>query len=129
MVMGVSWAAVIIIAILFSVESAGQSLPVIVALFVLSTRLLVIGCLSKRDSNNPQDQAVAGRAHHEIIERSGEAMLRVSAEVSRQVGEILNEVARAQNQINEVVGKLGSSFQNMNSRVQRQLQLEPMHRR
>lgn len=50
-------------------------------------------------------------------------MLHVSAESARQVGEMRDEVARAQKIFNEAIGKLVASFQDLNIQVQRQQQL------
>jgi methyl-accepting chemotaxis protein len=59
----------------------------------------------------------------DIVERSGQAMVHVSTEASRQVDEMRNEIRRAQNIFDEAIDKLVSSFHGMNSQIQRQQQL------
>jgi methyl-accepting chemotaxis protein len=80
--------------------------------------------LSKKGgAENGEDRQGATQDSQALIGRSADAMSHVSGEISRQVLEMRDEVARAQNIFNEAIKNLVSSFQGMNAQVRRQQKL------
>lgn len=119
---GSAW-TVLVAAVLLAVEPAARSLAVVFSLVAMLAGWLVAGSLACRQSSVRGNDAESSRIGRDIIEQSGNAIVRVSTEASRQVGEMRNEVARAQNIFNEAIDKLVGSFQGMNVQIQRQQQL------
>ncbi len=116
-------ASLAVIGGLLAWEPAARS-PAIVGAFIL----LLLGwmLLCWRSGTAPvAGQAVSdmASARREIVERSGEAILHVSAEASRQVAEMRNEIRRTQVIFGEAIEKLVASFQGMNAQLQRQQSL------
>ncbi len=122
LLMGAVWAVLVAATLLF-LEPAARSLPVIAAMSLMLAGWSMLVGLSRPNWDERQNDLASVRLDHDIIERSGEAMLRVSGEVSKQLGEMRDEVGRAQNIFNEAIGKLVASFHGMNAQVQRQQQL------
>ncbi|MBS1140440.1 MAG: chemotaxis sensory transducer [Proteobacteria bacterium] len=119
---GGGW-TVLVAAVLLAVEPAARSPAVIFSLVVMLAGWLIAGSLACRQATARENDAESSRIGRDIIEQSGNAIVRVSTEASRQVGEMRNEVARAQNIFNEAIDKLVGSFQGMNAQIQRQQQL------
>lgn len=119
---GLGWAA-LVAALLFLVEPAALTVPVVAALVALAVGLLVIGQMGVAGSAPQKLEDVAASNGQEIIVQSGEAMNRVSGEIARQIVEMQDEVRRAQNIFSEAIAKLVSSFHEMNVQVQRQQEL------
>ena len=120
---GLGW-SVLVIAVLFTVEQSARSPSFIFAMLVLEAGWLVAVSLSKNGAQESEaDRQGATQDSQELIGRSADAMSHVSAEISRQVLEMRDEVARAQNIFNEAIENLVSSFQGMNAQMQRQQKL------
>lgn len=119
---GGAW-TVLVAAVLLAVEPAARSPVVIFSLAVMLAGWLIAGSLACRQSSVRGNDAECSRIGRDIIEQSGNAIVRVSTEASRQVGEMRNEVVRAQNIFNEAIDKLVGSFHGMNAQIQRQQQL------
>lgn len=114
---------VLVIGALLAVEPAARTPAVVLAMLTLSVGWLVAGsvlCVSPEERQVEISSTHFGR---EVMEKSGEAIVHVSGEMSRQVGEMRDEVARAQMIFSEAIAKLVSSFQEMNIQIQRQQQL------
>lgn len=122
MLIGGVW-SVLVVAILLAVEPAARSPEVIVAILAILVGWLGVVSVLRAPSATAENGAEAGSIGHDIIEQSGNAIIRVSTEASRQVGEMRNEVARAQNIFNEAIDQLVGSFQGMNAQIQRQQHL------
>lgn len=114
---------VLVVATLLAVEPAARSPAVVLAMLILLVGWLVAGSALRAPLEEHQDATSPAHVSREVIERSGEAIVHVSGEVSRQVGEMRDEVARAQVIFSEAIGKLISSFQDMNVQIHRQQQL------
>jgi len=119
---GAGW-TMLVAAVLLAVEPAARSPVVVFSLVVMLVGWLIAGSMVGRASSVSDSATEARRIGRDIIERSGNAIIRVSTEASRQVEEMRGEVARAQNIFNEAIDKLVSSFQGMNALIQRQQQL------
>jgi hypothetical protein len=119
---GLPW-SVLVVATLWASDPAARSLAVVFAVVVLVLGWMVVTSLFCCSAASSPGQLANARHDREIIERSSEAMLRVSAEFSTQLGEIRSEVRRAQDIFSEAVGHLIGSFQDINMHVQRQRQL------
>jgi len=119
---GGAW-TVLVAAILLAIEPAARSPAVVFSLIVILAGWLIAGSFAGTPTSSRENAAEASRIERDIIEQSGNAIIRVSKEASRQVGEMRSEVARAQNIFNEAIGKLVGSFQGMNAQIQRQHQL------
>lgn len=119
---GGGW-TVLVAVVLLAVEPAARSPAVVFSLVVMFVGWLVAGSLAGGRSSVHENDAESSRIGRDIIEQSGNAIVRVSTEASRQVAEMRNEVARAQNIFNEAIDKLVGSFQGMNAQIQRQQQL------
>jgi len=119
---GGGW-TVLVASVLLSVEPAARSPVVVFSLVVMLVGWLIAGSLVGGASSVSDSATEASRIGRDIIERSGNAIIRVSTEASRQVEEMRGEVARVQNIFNEAIDKLVSSFQGMNALIQRQQQL------
>lgn len=77
-------------------EPAARS-PLIIGVFVLLLAGWVfVGLHSGKTKIASQGASDGASARREIVERSGEAILHVSAEASRQVLEMRNEIRRTQ---------------------------------
>lgn len=114
---------VLVAGALLAVDPAARTPAVVLAMLTLLVGWLVAGsalCMSPAERQNATAPAHFSR---EVIEKSGEAIVHVSGEISRQVGEMRDEVARAQVIFSEAIGKLVGSFQDMNAQIQRQQQL------
>src|SRR5574343_97869 len=122
MLIGGVW-SVLVVAILLAVEPAARSPEVIVAILAILVGWLGGVSVLRAPSATAENGAEAGSIGHDIMEQSGNAIIRVSTEASRQVGEMRNEVARAQNIFNEAIDQLVGSFQGMNAQIQRQQHL------
>ena len=101
-------------------EPAARS-PLIIGVFVLLLAGWVfVGLHSGKTKIASQGASDGASARREIVERSGEAILHVSAEASRQVLEMRNEIRRTQGIFGEAIEKLVASFHGMNAQLQRQ---------
>lgn len=114
---------VLVVGSLLVIDPAARTPAVIIAMLILTVGWLVAGSVLRAPSGDCQDVAPATSFNRDVIEKSGEAIVHVSGEVSRQVGEMRDEVARTQMIFGEAIGKLVSSFQEMNAQIQRQQQL------
>ena len=114
---------VLVVATLLAVEPAARTPAVVLAMLILLVGWLVAGSVLRAPLEVRQDATSPAHFSREVIEKSGEAIVHVSGEVSRQVGEMRDEVARAQVIFSEAIGKLVSSFQDMNVQIHRQQQL------
>ena len=119
---GGAW-TVLVAATLLAVEPIARSPVVISSLVAILAGWLIAGKVAAAPSSERESATETSRIERDIIEQSGNAIVRVSTEASRQVGEMRSEVARAQNIFNEAIGKLVGSFQGMNAQIQRQQQL------
>lgn len=108
---------------LIATEPAARTPAVMLAMVVLLVGWLAIGHLFRQPSAVQPDAGSPALFGRELIEKSGEAIVHVSGEASRQVGEMRDEVVRTQVIFGEAIGKLVSSFQDMNVLIQRQQQL------
>lgn len=113
----------LVVGALLAVEPAARTPSVILAMLVLLAGWLAAGSVCRVSAAEPRDEGSPSHFGREVIEKSGEAIVHVSGEVSRQVGEMRDEVARAQAIFNEAIGKLVGSFHDMNVQIQRQQQL------
>ncbi|WP_295008404.1 methyl-accepting chemotaxis protein [uncultured Dechloromonas sp.] len=116
-------ASLAVIGGLLAWEPAARS-PAIVGAFILLLLgwMLLCRCSGKAPVAGQAVSDMAS-ARREIVERSGEAILHVSAEASRQVAEMRNEIRRTQVIFGEAIEKLVASFQGMNAQLQRQQSL------
>ena len=114
---------VLVVATLLAVEPAARTPAVVLAMLILLVGWLVAGSVLRAPLEVRQDATSPAHFSREVIEKSGEAIVHVSGEVSRQVGEMRDEVARAKVIFSEAIGKLVSSFQDMNVQIHRQQQL------
>ena len=114
---------VLVVGAMLAVEPAARTPSVILAMLILLAGWLVAGSVFRASADGPRDEGIPSHFGREVIEKSGEAIVHVSGEVSRQVGEMRDEVARTQAIFNEAIGKLVASFQDMNVQIQRQQQL------
>lgn len=108
---------------LLAVDPAARTPAVVLAMLILLVGWLVAGSVLRASPGGRQDLTTLTHFNRDVIEKSGEAIIHVSGEVSRQVGEMRDEVARTQMIFSEAIGKLVSSFQEMNTLIQRQQQL------
>jgi methyl-accepting chemotaxis protein len=114
---------VLVVGVLLAVDPAARTPAVVLAMLVLLVGWLVAGSVFRTSPAEHQNATAPTHFSREVIEKSGEAIVHVSGEISRQVGEMRDEVARAQVIFSEAIGKLVSSFQDMNAQIQRQQQL------
>src|SRR5574343_1927431 len=120
-VLGAAWSALVIV-VLLALEPAARSLPVMVALGAMFAGWLLFGRLNDERAHSSSSAELAALTRREIVEQSGQAIIHVSTEASRQVEEMRSEILRAQNIFGKAIDKLISSFQGMNVQVQRQQQ-------
>lgn len=119
---GVAW-SILVIALLLVVEPASRSSSFIFAMLVLLFGwLLVVGFFPKAGPENGVVRPI-GQDTRELIQRSAEAMQRVTSETSRQLAEIRGEISRAQTIFTEAIARLIESFHGMSSHIQRQQSL------
>src|SRR5574343_305123 len=121
-VLGAAWSALVIV-VLLALEPAARSLPIMVALGAMFAGWLFFCRLNDERSHSSSSAELAESTRREIVEQSGQAIIHVSTEASRQVEEMRSEILRAQNIFGEAIDKLIASFQGMNVQVQRQQQL------
>lgn len=114
---------VLVVVVLLAVDPAARTPAVVLAMLVLLVGWLVAGSVFRTSPAEHQNATGPTHFSREVIEKSGEAIVHVSGEISRQVGEMRDEVARAQVIFSEAIGKLVGSFQDMNAQIQRQQQL------
>ncbi len=122
MALGAGW-SVLVISVLLALEPSSRSWSVAVALGLIVVGWLVFSRFAGGASSDKVAVNAASTARREIVERSGQAIIHVSTEASKQVEEMRNEINRAQNIFNEAIGKLVGSFHGMNTQIQRQQQL------
>lgn len=113
----------LVVGTLLAVEPAARTPAVMLAMLVLLGGWLVAGSVLRAPPGGHPDASTPAQFSRDVIARSGDAIVHVSGEVSRQVGEMRDEVARAQMIFNEAIGKLVGSFQEMNVQIHRQQQL------
>lgn len=114
---------VLVVGVLLAVDPAARTPAVVLAMLVLLVGWLVAGSVFRTSPAEHQNATAPTHFSREVIEKSGEAIVHVSGEISRQVGEMRDEVARTQVIFSEAIGKLVGSFQDMNAQIQRQQQL------
>lgn len=118
---GLPWSA-LVLAMLLASDATARSGAVIFAMVVMV--LGWIGVISLfAPSVLEQDTPVRGETDRLIIERSGDAIVRVSTEFSTQITEIRGELGQARSIFSEAIARLIESFQGMNAHAQRQRQL------
>lgn len=114
--------SVLLLGALLAFEPAARSFAVVAAFLLLIFAWLVL-CLRGVKSAASQVASDTATVRREIVERSGEAIVHVSAEASRQVVEMRNEIRRTQAIFSEAIEKLVGSFHDMNTQIQRQQSL------
>jgi methyl-accepting chemotaxis protein len=107
---------------LLAFEPAARSFAVVAAFLLLIFAWMAL-CLRGVKSAASQIVSDTATVRREIVERSGEAIVHVSAEASRQVVEMRNEIRRTQAIFGEAIEKLVGSFHDMNAQIQRQQSL------
>jgi len=115
--------SVLVVGVLLAVDPAARTPAVVLAMLVLLVSWLVAGSALRTSPAELQNATATAHVSREVIEKSGEAIVHVSGEISRQVGEIRDEVARARVIFSEAIGKLVGSFQDMNAQIRLQQQL------
>lgn len=115
--------AALVVAVLFAVEPGARQPAVMFAMLVMLAGSLVAGGMFRAPHGESPAQQASVQMGREVMERSGEAIVHISGEVSRQVEEMRGEVARAQIIFNEAIEKLVGSFHDMNAQIRRQQQL------
>lgn len=113
----------LIAAVLFLVEPVARQPAVMFAMLLILVSCLMAGNLLRSPPRERSGPATSNQMEQEIMERGGEAVVHIAAEVSRQVGAMRGEVARAQVIFSEAIEKLVGSFHDMNALIQRQQQL------
>lgn len=119
---GLGWSG-LVLGVLLAFDPSARSAAVIAALAATAGGWLLLArflAAAGRRAGEAGDAAVARR---EIVERSGQAIVHVSSEASRQVDAIRQEIRRAQDIFSEAIDKLVASFHSMNTQIQRQQQL------
>lgn len=119
---GLSW-SVLVVATLWASDPAARSFAVILAVLVVGMGWMAVTTLFNTSPSCLPGQLPRVRHDREIIEHGSEAIVRVSAGVALQIGEIRSEVRRAQDIFSEAVGHLIGSFQDINMHAQQQRQL------
>lgn len=114
---------VLVVGVLLAVEPAARTPAILFAMLILLAGWLVAGTVLRASPDARHNDGAHAHFGREVIEKSGEAIVHVSGEVSRQVDEMRDEVARAQVIFSEAIGKLVGSFQDMNVQIRRQQQL------
>lgn len=114
---------VLVVGTLLAVDPAARTPAVGIAMLILNVGWLVAGSVLHTAAGDRHAVTTPTHFSRDVIEKSGEAIVHVSGEVSRQVGQMRDEVARTQMIFGEAVEKLVSSFQGMNALIQRQQQL------
>ena len=116
---GFGWSG-LVLGVLLAADPTARSLAVIAALVAVAGGwLLLARSLVAADRQNGEaDNLLAAR--HEIVERSGQAIVHVSSEATRQVEAMRQEIRRAQDIFSEAIDKLVASFHGMNTQIQRQ---------
>lgn len=114
---------VLVVGVLLAVEPAARTPAILFAMLILLAGWLVAGTVLRASPDARHNDGAHAHFGREVIEKSGEAIVHVSGEVSRQVDEMRDEVARAQVIFSEAIGKLVASFQDMNVQIRRQQQL------
>jgi len=120
--LGVGWSSLVIGVLMLMFPSA-RSLAVCLALLAIVLGWLVFCRLGAGAANSPAVASEVAGVRREIVECSGQAIVHVSTEASRQVEKMRNEIRRAQNIFDEAIDKLVSSFHGMHTQIQRQQQL------
>lgn len=122
LLIGTGW-ALIVFATLLAVVPETRSAPVVFAMVVILAGWQLAGSFNSSVGSEASLLVDTNRVDRTVIEHTSAAIVRVSKEVSLQVGEIRGEVDRSQIIFSEAVAKLITSFQHLNSQVQRQQQL------
>lgn len=123
LLVGLGW-SVIVAVTLVSVSSEAMVVPAVFAMVVSALGWLAASLMFAGTSDNEARQSpIPGGGVYEIVEHSSDAIVRMSSEFARQVGEMRAEIGRTQGIFGEAIGALIASFQHMNSQVQRQQQL------
>ena len=120
--LGLGWSS-LVAGVLMLVFPSARSLPVSLALLAIIFGWLVFCRLASGAANSSAVASEVAGVRREIVERSGQAIVHVSTEASRQVEEMRNEIRRAQNIFDEAIDKLVSSFHGMHTQIERQQQL------
>lgn len=120
--LGVGWSS-LVAGVLMLVFPSARSLPVSLAFLAIIFGWLVFCRLASGAANSSAVASEVAGVRREIVERSGQAIVHVSTEASRQVEEMRNEIRRAQNIFDEAIDKLVSSFHGMHTQIERQQQL------
>lgn len=119
---GAAWSG-LVMCVLLALEPTTRTLAVVLAFAAILAGWIVA---SRIGSSAGQEAKAVGDAlsvRREIIEQSGQAIIHVSTEASRQVDEMRNEIKRAQAIFGEAIDKLVASFHGMNTLIHRQQQL------
>lgn len=114
--------SVLLLGALLAFEPAARSFAIVAAFLLLTIAWLVL-CLRGVKAAASQVVSDTATVRREIVERSGEAIVHVSAEASRQVVEMREEIRRTQAIFGEAIEKLVGSFHDMNTQIQRQQSL------
>ncbi|MDP3539359.1 MAG: methyl-accepting chemotaxis protein [Azonexus sp.] len=122
LLIGTGW-ALIVFATLLAVVPEARSASVVFAAVVLLAGWLLAGSFNGSAGREASPLNDSARVDRMVVDQTSAAIVRVSREVSLQVSEIRGEVDRSQVIFTEAIGKLITSFQHLNSQVQRQQQL------
>ena len=122
LLIGTGWALIVFATLLVVVPEA-RSASVVFAAVVLLAGWLLAGSFNGSAGREASPLNDSTRVDRMVVDQTSAAIVRVSREVSLQVSEIRGEVDRSQVIFTEAIGKLISSFQHLNSQVQRQQQL------
>ena len=115
--------SIVLLGALLAFEPAARSFAVVAAFLLLIVGWLVLCLRSRKAVAANQIVSDTATARREIVERSGESIVHVSAEASRQVVEMRNEIRRTQAIFSEAIEKLVGSFHGMNTQIRRQQSL------
>lgn len=122
LLIGTGWALIVFATLLVVVPEA-RSASVVFAAVVLLAGWLLAGSFNGSAGREASPLNDSTRVDRMVVDQTSAAIVRVSREVSLQVSEIRGEVDRSQVIFTEAIGKLITSFQHLNSQVQRQQQL------
>ena len=116
---GLGW-SILVVAVLLTVEPGARSPSFIFAMAVLLFGWIVAIGFFPKEHRDIDGTRPIGYDTQELIERSAEAMRRVTGETSRQLAEMRDEIARAQTIFTEAIARLIESFHGMSAHIQRQ---------
>ena len=119
---GLGW-SLLGVAVLLVVEPLARTPSAIFGIVVLVAGWLIAVAFSVSGSSNATDTSGSESVRREVIDQSRQAIVSVSDEVARQIGEMRGEIGRTQIIFGEAIEQLVGSFHGMNQQIQRQQQL------